>query len=154
MKIDLKRLLINLAVPLAVGGASAVFQMGNMRSFNILKKPPLTPAGWVFPVVWTVLFILMGISSYLITKQKRKTEKALFFYSLQLFFNFCWSIIFFNMESYLFAFFWLIILLALIITSAIEFYKINKTAGLLFIPYILWVIFAGYLNYSIYLLNR
>ena len=154
MSINLKKLLISLALPLAVGGLSAVFTMGSMKEFEALNKPPLSPSGWLFPVVWSILFILMGISTYIITDRKQRNEKALFFYYLQLVFNFLWSIIFFNNQAYLFAFVWLVILLGLVIVTAIEYYKINKTAGLLFIPYILWIIFAGYLNYSIYILNR
>lgn len=97
----------------------------------------------------------MGISSYLITQSDKpaRSKTALTVYGVQLFFNFMWSIIFFNFEAYLFAFIWLLALLALVIINAVLFYRIDRRAGLLFIPYILWIIFAGYLNFGIFLLN-
>ncbi len=156
MTIKLKPLLINLFIPLAVGGLSALLTMDSMETFERINQPPLSPPGWLFPVVWTILYILMGISAYLVTtssatdKQKRN---AFIVYGTQLFFNFLWSIIFFNREDYLFAFVWLVILWALILTNIILFYRISKPAGLLLIPYLLWVTFAGYLNFAIYLLN-
>lgn len=156
MTIKLKPLLINLFIPLAVGGLSALLTMNSMESFEKINQPPLSPPGWLFPVVWTILYILMGISAYLVTtgsatdKQKRN---AFIVYGIQLFFNFLWSIIFFNREDYLFAFVWLVILWVLIIANIVLFYRISKPAGLLLIPYLLWVTFAGYLNFAIYLLN-
>jgi tryptophan-rich sensory protein len=129
--------------------------MGSMDSFASLDQPPLSPPGWLFPVVWSILYILMGISSYLITQSNKpaRSKTALTVYGVQLFFNFMWSIIFFNFEAYLFAFIWLLALLALVIINAVLFYRIDRRAGLLFIPYIIWVIFAGYLNFGIFLLN-
>lgn len=128
-----------------------------MATFESVAKPPLSPPGWLFPVVWTLLYILMGIASYLVSTSKGPktlSDSALAIYGLQLVFNFFWSIIFFNMEAYLFAFIWLIALWLLILWTTVSFYKINKTAGLLMIPYLIWVAFAGYLNLGIYLLNR
>lgn len=155
MKINFKKLIINIAIPLGVGALSALISMGGMDSFASLNKPPLSPPGWLFPVVWSILYILMGISSYLITESGKpaRSKTALTVYGIQLFFNFMWSIIFFNFEAYLFAFIWLLALLALVIINAILFYRIDRRAGLLFIPYIIWVIFAGYLNFGIFLLN-
>ena len=98
----------------------------------------------------------MGISSYLVLTSgqgKNKIKDALFTYGLQLIFNFFWSIWFFNLEWYLFAFVWLLILWVLIFNTIVSFYEISKTAAYLLIPYLLWVTFAGYLNFSIYLLN-
>lgn len=155
MKINFKKLIINIAIPLGVGALSALISMGGMDSFASLNKPPLSPPGWLFPVVWSILYILMGISSYLITESGKpaRSKTALTVYGVQLFFNFMWSIIFFNFEAYLFAFIWLLALLALVIINAILFYRIDRRAGLLFIPYILWILFAGYLNFGIFLLN-
>ncbi len=155
MKIHLKKLIISILIPLAVGGLSALLTMGSMESFEQLNKPPLSPPGWLFPVVWSILFILMGIASYLVYVSKRSDERksALTFYAVQLFFNFVWSLLFFNLEAYLFAFIWLVALWILIIITAIKFYRISKPAGYLLIPYILWVTFAGYLNLAIYILN-
>ncbi|MBP3329821.1 MAG: tryptophan-rich sensory protein [Clostridia bacterium] len=156
MTIRLKPLLINLFIPLAVGGLSALFTMNSMENFERLNQPPLSPPGWLFPVVWTILYTLMGIAAYLVvtsnaTQKDKRT--ALTIYGVQLFFNFLWSIIFFNREDFLFAFIWLVALWALIIANIILFYRISKPAGIMLIPYLLWVTFAAYLNFAIYLLN-
>lgn len=156
MKIKWKTLLISVAVPLIVGGLSAVLTAGSMGNFKLLEKPPLSPPAAVFPVVWTVLFVLMGIASYLVLKSdapKEEKEKALQIYAIQLFFNFFWSILFFNFNLYTFSFVWLVALLILILSTALAFGRIEKTAGYLLIPYIVWVIFAGYLNLGIAFLN-
>lgn len=155
MKIKWKQLIIALIIPLAVGGVSAILTMGSMDTFKSLEKPPLSPPGWIFPVVWTILFLLMGFTSYLVSLSPKTVEKrrALFIYGLQLIVNFFWSILFFNLENYLGAFIWIILLLVLILVTAYDFSKISKLAGRLLIPYILWVLFAGYLNLFIYLLN-
>ena len=124
-----------------------------METFQSLNKPALSPPGWLFPVVWTVLYILMGIASYLVLTSGQPNRAALTVYGIQLVFNFFWSINFFNHESYLFAFIWLVFLWILIFTTMILFYRISKPAGYLLLPYLLWVTFAGYLNFCIYLLN-
>lgn len=151
-----KQFLICLAVPLLVGGLSALITRTGMDTFETINKPPLSPPGWLFPVVWTVLFILMGIASYLVLvsgKPQGEINRALTFYGVQLIFNFFWSIFFFNFSLYLFSFIWLVLLWLLILTTAVLFYRISKPAGYLMVPYILWVTFAGYLNFQIYLLN-
>ncbi len=156
MKPKIKSLIISLVIPLAVGGLSALVSGGSMESFEALNKPPLSPPGWLFPVVWTILYILMGLASYLVytaNAPSYKKTSALAFYAIQLFFNFMWSVIFFNLRAYLAAFIWLVLLLILIIITTVKFYNISKTAGLLMLPYIIWVAFAGYLNLAIYLLN-
>ena len=157
MTIKLKPLLINLFIPLAVGGLSALFTMDSMEAFANLNQPPLSPPGWLFPVVWTILFALMGIGAYLVTTSSatdKEKRTAFIVYGAQLFFNFLWSIIFFNRGDFLFAFIWLVALWILIIANIFLFYRISKPAGLLLVPYLLWVTFAGYLNFAIYLLNR
>lgn len=157
LKIDLKKLLVALAVPLAVGGLSALLSRVATERFDSLEKPPLAPPSWVFPVVWTVLFVLMGIASYLVAVEKaeeKQKKAALTVYGIQLAFNFAWTLIFFNAGAYLFAFVWLIIMWFLIIATVYLFSKIRFAAGLLLVPYALWAAFAGYLNFSIYLLNR
>ena len=153
MKIQLKRLIICLAIPLAVGGLSALFTKDSMKRFEALNQPLLSPPSWLFPVVWTVLFILMGIASYLVLTSGLPYKSALTVYGIQLVFNFLWSIIFFNLSMYLFAFIWLCLLWILILATVIMFFQISKSAGYLMLPYLLWVTFAGYLNLSIYLLN-
>lgn len=156
MKFDLTRFLTFLLIPLSVGAVSGVISGGGMDSFSEMVKPPLSPPGWLFPIVWTILFILMGVSSYLVASANAdpmQKRVALLFYAIQLFFNFFWSIIFFNLEWYLFAFIWLVILWVLILVTAILFWRISKVAGYLLLPYLIWVTFAGYLNFAIYLLN-
>ena len=156
MKIDKKRLIICLAIPLVVGGAAGLLTMNSMEAFEALNQPPLSPPGWLFPVVWTVLYVLMGIASYLVSVSDAPHEekaRALWTYGIQLAFNFLWPIAFFNLKWYLFAFLWLVILWILIMITALRFGRIRKPAGYLLVPYLLWVAFAGYLNLGIYLLN-
>ena len=151
-----KQFLICLAIPLLVGGLSALITRGGMDTFETINKPSLSPPSWLFPVVWTVLFILMGIASYLVLvlgKPQMEIKRAHVVYGIQLIFNFFWSIFFFNFSLYLFSFIWLVLLWLLILATTVLFYRISKPAGYLMIPYLLWVTFAGYLNFQIYLLN-
>lgn len=156
MKIKWKSLLAAVLIPLAVGGLSALLSGSGMTAFAQMNKPPLSPPAWLFPVVWTILFLMMGVASYFVRQSKASTEQkrtALTLYAVQLFFNFFWSIIFFQLEQYLLAFFWLLALWLLIYLMLHEFMKCNQKAGLMLLPYLAWVIFAGYLNLGIYLLN-
>lgn len=153
MKIQWKNLIICLVIPLAVGGLSALLTQNNMETFDTISKPALSPPGWLFPVVWTILYVLMGIASYLVLTSGKPNCTALTVYGIQLIFNFFWSILFFNLGLYLFAFNWLVLLWLLILKTTILFHRISEPAGYLMLPYLLWVTFAGYLNYSIYLLN-
>lgn len=155
-KINYKSLFICILIPLAVGGLSALLTMGSMKDFAALEQPPLSPPGWLFPVVWTVLYILMGIASYIVLETPSsddETKKAFMAYFLQLGFNFFWSIIFFSLGAYEIAFAWLCVLLALIVVTTVRFWRINKWSGILMLPYIAWVSFAGYLNLAIAYLN-
>ena len=153
MTIQLKKLAACIAIPLAVGGISALLTRNSMETFSLLNKPPLSPPGWLFPVVWTVLYILMGVASYLVLTSDKPNSTALKVYGVQLVFNFLWSIFFFGMGLYFFSFIWLIALWLLILLTIVLFYIISKPAAYLLIPYLLWVTFAGYLNFAIYLLN-
>ena len=156
MKQKWKQLIVCLLIPLAVGALSALLSGGGMAAFDQMNKPPLSPPGWLFPVVWTVLYLLMGFASWLVLTSgapQPKIRKALIAYGLQLAVNFFWSIIFFGAELYLFAFVWLLLLWMLIIWTMVKFYDIRQLAGELLLPYLLWVTFAGYLNLAIYLLN-
>lgn len=140
--------------PLLVGTLSSILSGDISNSFEMLTKPALAPPGFVFGIVWPILYILMGIAYYLIKQQNSFKEKAAsFWHYAQLFFNFFWSIIFFRFESLWFAFVWLVLLFGCIIITFIKFREINKTSAYLLIPYILWVIFAGYLNLSFAILN-
>lgn len=155
MKTNWKRLIINLAIPLAVGGLSALLA-GGMDTFKTLNKPPLSPPGWLFPIVWTILYLLMGYSAYRVQvsgKDEKQNRSAMVFYALQLFVNFLWSPVFFGLQWRLTAFVVLVILWVLVYITMRLFSQIDELAGDLLLPYILWVTFAGYLNLGIFLLN-
>lgn len=153
MKIQWKKLILCIAVPLAVGALAGLLTRDSMQLFETLEKPPLAPPGWLFPVAWTILYVLMGIASYLVLVSGKTYRNAMILYAVQLVFNFLWPIVFFNFQLYLFAFVWLVALWVLIFATTTAFYRISKSAGILMVPYLLWVTFAGYLNLSIYLLN-
>ncbi|MFA9465588.1 MAG: TspO/MBR family protein [Velocimicrobium sp.] len=155
MKLNVKLLISSIAISLGVGALAGLLTMNSMEVFQTLEKPPLTPAAWVFPVVWTILYILMGISAYLISvSDNADKERALRIYWIQLFLNFLWPIVFFTLEEYLLAFFILVLLWIVILSMIRVFWKINPLAAKLQIPYLLWVTFAGYLNLAIYFLNK
>ena len=150
-------LFICIAIPLAIGGISAILTSGSMNIFGELNKPPLAPPGWLFPIVWTVLYTLMGISSYLvITSMASKEEKedAIKIYAYQLMVNFLWPTFFFNLKLYLFSFIWLLLLIVLVVIMILKFREINKNAALINIPYLIWLCFAAYLNFAIWFINR
>lgn len=153
MKIQWKTLAVCVLIPLVIGGISALLTKNGMEAFNAVNKPALTPPNWLFPVVWSILFLLMGIASYLIYTSGQLAKGALTVYGIQLGFNFLWSFFFFNLQWYLFSFAWLVVLWILILLTIKEFSQISKTAAALMIPYLLWVTFAGYLNLGVYLLN-
>lgn len=145
-------LIICILFPLAVGSLSSV--LGGNMSEPAFTKVPLSPPGYIFPIVWAILYTLMGISSYLIfISGHPDTKKALTTYLIQLFFNFSWSILFFRFELYWFAFIWLLILIIMIILMIRQFHSINLLSAYLQIPYLLWCIFAAYLNYMIAVVN-
>lgn len=149
-----KSLIISLLISLGVGGLSAFITMGSMDIYKFLDKPPLAPPAIVFPVIWTILYILMGISSYLIYESNNENKQSgLSIYGLQLLVNFIWPIFFFILNYRLIALFIIVLLLILIIIMIIKFYKINKLAAYLQIPYLIWVVFATYLNFGFYILN-
>lgn len=150
-----KKLTASIAIGLGTGLLSVLLTLGNFKAYSALLQPPLAPPGWLFPVVWTILYILMGVSAYLVYECDAEEKYiGLAVYVLQLIFNFLWLIIFFNIRNLLFAFVWLVFLWVLVLAMTISFYKVNKTAGLLQIPYLLWVTFAGYLNIALYILNK
>ncbi len=162
MKKETKNLILTfviaVVIPLAIGGLSAFLTRDNMNIYEELNTPPLSPPSFLFPIVWTVLYVLMGISSGIIWRKRQENkdsaESALLIYAASLVFNFIWSLIFFNFRFFLFSFIWLIILLALIILTIIKYRKLSPIAAYLQIPYSLWVAFAGYLNLGIWILNR
>ena len=148
---------ICLIIPLAIGAVGSLLTMESVKTwYPTINKPGFNPPDQVFGPVWSTLYILMGISSYLVWKRRKigpSYNLAISVYLLQLILNLGWSFLFFHQQQIGFALAEIFVLLAIIIANAIIFYKINKVAGWLFVPYILWVSFASYLNYSIYILN-
>ncbi len=155
MSIQIKKLIKNVSIPLILGLVAGFLTSSDVKAFNKTAEMPFFAVpGWIFPIVWTILYTLMGIAAYIIDTEKSNNKKrATTLNALQLFFNFCWSFIFFTFSAYLLAFVWIIVLLVLIILTTVEYYKINKIAAYLLISYIIWVAFASVLNFSIYLLN-
>ena len=153
-KINWKRLIIIIIITFIVGSFFSFFTMNNMDTFKELKKPVNVP-GVLFPVVWSILYLLMSISCYIITtKDDKNKDNAIIWYGIQLFINSLWSLIFFGFSAYLFSFIWILLLLAIVIIMIVKFYKIDKMAAYLNIPYVLWILFAGFLNLGIYILNK
>lgn len=145
-------LIISILIPLAVGSISSLLS-GNMSQMNYIQ-PDFTPPAIVFPIVWIILYVLMGISSYIIYESDHQNKsKALRIYGIQLFFNFFWSILFFRFSAYFLSLIWLLVLIILIIIMILRFYKISPIAAYLQIPYLLWCMFASYLNYVVFVLN-
>ena len=154
-KTDIKSLVLNIAFALVVGGIGALLG-GKMNDFVTINKPWFSPPAIVFPIAWTALYILMGISTYLVCENKtdkKFKKRACFIYLAQLLVNVLWTPLFFRFKLYLLSFFWILLLIILVGIMIIKFYKIKPLAGYLQIPYILWLIFASILNFSIYLLN-
>lgn len=145
----------SIAVALAVGALSALLTQDGMDAYPRLNRPPLAPPAVVFPIVWSVLFTLMGVSSARIylAPESPERRRSLVIYAVQLALNFCWTILFFGFSLYLAAFLWLLALEAAIIYMIISFLSVDRAAGLLQIPYALWVVFAGYLNLAIAVMN-
>ena len=154
----IKIYIISILIALGTGLLSSALTQMNMDIYPELVKPPLAPPPILFPIVWTVLYVLMGISSSMIYLRKNEniiaSQNALSLYGANLIINFTWSIIFFGFQKYLFAFIWLLFLLFTIVRMVTSFERLNKIAAYLQLPYIIWVIFAGYLNFAIYILNR
>lgn len=150
----IKSLIIHLIVPLAVGFLSSLLTRNAMKVYAETNQPSFAPPSILFPIVWTILYTLMGISSYIVSQSNSSLKrKSIYIYAIQLLVNFIWPIIFFNSKMYLFAFFWLLFLLALVLYMTILFNRINKISSYLQIPYILWLTFAAFLNFSVYKLN-
>ncbi len=147
----IKRIIYSL-LPI-IGGAIVGLITSGYMDYSDMVKPPLSPPGIVFPIVWTILYILMGISYFLATKDNEDNKELDQIYLLQLLVNFMWPIIFFVLEMYFTAFLWIILLLILVIVMIKELLNVNKVSGYLQIPYLIWLLFATYLNLGITLLN-
>ncbi len=156
IKFDLKKLIISLAIPLAVGGLSAFVTRNAQNIYSVINNPPLSPPAWAFPAVWSILYFLMGVSLYLVWNfdaNYQDKKSAITFWSVQLALNFIWSPTFFISQNFLLAFIVLLTLWICTLFMIIKFYSISKPSGILQIPYLIWLTFAGYLNLAIYILN-
>ena len=143
----------SILIPVIVGGAVGLIT-SNAINYNDLIQPAFAPPSFLFPIVWTILYVLMGVSYGILENKGLVDAETNSIYYLQLTVNALWSFIFFVFKWRLFSFVWILILDALVIDMIIKFYKKDKTAGLLQLPYLLWTSFATVLNLAVYLLNR
>lgn len=144
---------VNIAIALAVGGLSAWVNMSKIGDSS-LAQPPLSPPAWLFPIVWTILFTLMGISAARVYASDCAGKgDALFLYCIQLLVNFLWAVFFFTFQEFALSFFWLVFLILLVIMMALRFERCDVGSGKLQIPYLLWLLFAAYLNFAIWMMN-
>lgn len=153
MREDRKKLLLCIAIPLAVGGLAAALSGGMGEAYQSYVRPPFSPPGWVFAVVWPILYGLMGYASYLVNQSGGDNKKAMTLYWIQLGLNFLWPILFFRFELVLPALVLLAVLWVAVLLTIRAFSAVSERAGDLLIPYILWLSFALYLNFGIFLLN-
>lgn len=142
-------------IPLLGGGLSGLVSMEGMKAFATLRQPPLSPPSTLFPIAWTVLYLLMGIGAAMVYLEPEPGWKPpLTLFAVQLGVNLLWSPLFFALKLRFAAFIWLLALLVLAILMASEFKKVRTAAGYLQLPYLLWLLFAAYLNFGVWLLNR
>jgi len=156
MRMKKKRLAISIVIPLAVGGLAGLLTKDSMKAFAQVEQPPLSPPGWLFPVAWTLLYVLMGIAACLADGSgapREQIRRGRWAYGVQLAMNFVWPLIFFGGGWYLAAFVWLVGLWIAAMVTAVRFGRMKKAAGYCLIPYLVWLTFAGYLNIGVYLLN-
>lgn len=140
--------------PLILGALSGFLTNGSMDTYSSFVRPPLSPPAILFPIVWTILYIAMGISSWIIYKsQDPLSKKALGIYGIQLIINLLWPILFFTFHLYFVSFLWIVLLIFCVAVMILLFYQISPFAAYLQIPYFLWLIFAGYLNLCLFIIN-
>lgn len=144
------------AIAEAIGLLAGFLTKSGVDKYEAIMKPALTPPAIVFPIVWTILFALMGIGAARIwlAPPSQARSRSLLLFAAQLLVNFFWSIFFFNFQAYLFSFFWLLLLWVLILLMILSYRKVDKLAAWLQVPYLLWVTFAGYLNYMVWQLSQ
>jgi len=155
-KISVGKLSISIVIPLVAGFLGSIFTTPAVKSwYLVINKPGWNPPSWLFAPVWTTLFILMGVALYLVWSKKRsgKIRVAMKTFWVQLLLNVLWSVFFFGMKNFWLAFGEILVLWVFIGLTIVDFHKIDKTAGLLLMPYILWVSFAAYLNFTVAFLN-
>ena len=156
-ELKLRQLIPALLLPLAVGAAAGFLTKEGMMMYALMAKPPLSPPAWLFPVVWTALYIMMGLASALVWSagvSVSRRDRALSAYALSLVANFVWPFLFFWLELYNVAFFWLLMLWGMVAVCTLLFWYIRKSAGMLMLPYVAWLGFAAYLNLGVWILNR
>lgn len=149
----IKTYALSILVPLVLGGIVGLLTSGS-PDYASLDQPPLAPPAILFPIVWSILYTLMGISHGILKSNGIDTRDTESVYYAQLIVNLIWPILFFSLGWRLAAFIWILLLDILVVIMAVRFYRRNRAAGLLQIPYIMWVFFATYLNLGVYLLNR
>ena len=140
----------------SAGTLSSVITQGQMEAFSALRQPPLSPPGWVFPVAWTILYLLMGVGMAIVWRKSdgERRRRAVTLWGVQLAANFLWPLLFFLWQLRLLSLVWLVVLLILVANMTSEFEKTSVTAARLQIPYLLWLLFAAYLNLGVWILNR
>lgn len=149
----IKNYIISILIPIIVGGIVGLI-ISSSIDYNTLQKPFLAPPSILFPIVWTILYILMGVSYGILKDNNLVDQQVNLIYYIQLAVNALWSIFFFSLKWRLFAFIWIIMLAILVVLMIIKFYNKNRIAGLIQIPYLLWILFASYLNIGVYILNK
>ena len=153
--INKKQLALSAAIPLLIGGLASLVNFSGFREFETVNKPALAPPMIIFPIVWTVLYLLMGFSAYLICKADVKNKvPAYIIYALQLAVNFLWTCLFFGKKDYIGAFATVIVMLLLVCAMIYVFFRVNRKSAYLQLPYLVWTAFASYLNYMVYILNK
>lgn len=154
LKIYAKKLAVSLALPISVGILAAILILDGVSAFGGMPQPPLSPPAALFPVVWTILYLLMGVAAYLVWTQPKRSPAAAALYLAQLAVNFVWPLLFFNAGAYGAALVCIAVLWLLVLAVTLVFFNLNRTAGLLMLPYLVWVTFAAVLNYGVWMLNR
>lgn len=149
----IKNYIISILIPVIVGGIVGLI-ISSSIDYNTLQKPFLAPPSILFPIVWTILYIFMGVSYGILKNNNLVDQQVNLIYYIQLAVNALWSIFFFSLKWRLFAFIWIIMLAILVVLMIIKFYNKNKIAGLIQVTYLLWVLFASYLNIGVYILNK
>lgn len=152
-KDKIKTYIISVLVPLVLGGLVGLVTSGSMR-YDSLIQPPLAPPALLFPIAWTILYALMGVSHGILKANRLSDNDTELIYYAQLFVNLLWPVLFFVFEWRLAAFIWILLLDVLVIVMTVRFYRRSKPAGLLQLPYTAWVLFATYLNLGVWILNR
>ena len=147
-----KNYALSIIIPLALGGIVGFLISGSM-DYDMLNQPPLSPPSILFPIVWTILYVLMGVSFGILRDKHLNDSNVKLIYYIQLIVNLLWPIAFFVLKWRLFAFIWILVLDVLVVLMIFTFYKRDKTAALLQLPYLAWVLFASYLNLGVYILN-